>query len=48
MIVVYPDDFTQAVLPGEVNANLCDHEAGDTHCVHDWRIAWQNMPRVSE
>jgi hypothetical protein len=22
----------------DVDANLCDHAAGESHCVHDWRV----------
>lgn len=45
----YPDGFTGAVLPPEVNPNNCDHDAvpPECHCVHDWRILnhWGNETR---
>ncbi|AHG23801.1 head-tail connector protein [Mycobacterium phage EagleEye] len=43
----YPPNFIVAVLPGQVNPNLCDHEADPPvcNCVHDWRIDWKNQER---
>ena len=45
--IIYPVGFTQAVLPDEVDASLCDHQADPPicFCVHDWRIEWGNVSR---
>lgn len=46
----YPSTFLWAVKPGEVDWNLCDHEA-DPHvcyCAHDWRIEWGNVNRAPQ
>ncbi|ASZ75451.1 head-tail connector protein [Mycobacterium phage Kimona] len=41
----YPDDFTLAVNPEDVDPSKCDHELGICYCVHDWRIHWGNVER---
>ncbi|BBX09494.1 hypothetical protein MAIC_42970 [Mycolicibacterium aichiense] len=46
--IVYPPGFIVAVRPDEVDRSLCDHELGICYCVHDWRIHWGNLPRVSK
>lgn len=43
----YEVDSSYEFFPGNVNANLCDHDADPPvcHCVHDWRVTWGNLPR---
>lgn len=54
MIVVrapfsYPAGYP-AVLPGDVDKDLCDHDADPPVCVcvHDWRVEWGNVSRQAK
>lgn len=41
----YPAEYP-AVRPEDIKPYMCDHDAGQCFCVHDWRIHWGNPPRV--
>ncbi|BBC43578.1 hypothetical protein PBI_AN9_22 [Mycobacterium phage AN9] len=45
----YPSGFLVAVTPDQVNPIECDHNADPPvcRCVHDWRIEFGNVKRVS-
>lgn len=43
----YPETFTLAVLPGDIDPFACVHADDVCQCAHDWRIHWGNKPKVS-